>query len=148
MPVKFDGYLTVLFVADINRARDFYQNVIGLEYEHGDDNSCAFIMGPDALLLINHSAADDLLSPADVDHDTGRGARSVIVTRVDDVDAVYEELRSKGVEFIRVPEDRWWGMRCAHFKDPDGNVWEIHKRLGEADRDLRESSGPPGELTA
>jgi uncharacterized glyoxalase superfamily protein PhnB len=50
----------------------------------------------------------------------------VIVTSVDDVDALYHELRAKGVEFIRAPEDRWWGKRCAHFKDPDGHVWEIH----------------------
>lgn len=131
MPVKFDGYLTVLFVENVDRAREFYQNVIGLEFEHGDDNSVAFTLGPDSLLLINHAAADHLLSPADVDHNTGHGARSVIVTPVDDVDALYAELRAKGVEFIRVPEDRWWGMRCAHFKDPDGNVWEIHKRLTE-----------------
>jgi len=24
------------------------------------------------------------------------------------------------------PEDRHWGLRCAHFKDPDGNVCEIY----------------------
>jgi lactoylglutathione lyase len=134
MPVKFDGYLTVLFVSDIQRARDFYENVVGLDYEHSDDNSVGFSMGPDSLLLINHTAADDLLSPAEVDHDGRHGARSVVVTAVDDVDALYEELRSKGVEFIRIPEDRRWGMRTAHFKDPDGNVWEIHTRLRERER--------------
>lgn len=127
--MKFDGYLAVLFVKDLDRQREFYENVMGLEREHGDDNSVAFILGPDALLLINHAAADDLLTPADVDHGDARGARSVMVTVVDDVDAVYDELRAKGVEFIRAPEDRSWGMRCAHFKDPEGNVWEIHKRL-------------------
>jgi hypothetical protein len=25
---------------------------------------------------------------------------------------------------------RSWATRCAHFRDPDGQVWEIHKRLG------------------
>lgn len=131
MALKCNGYLTLLFVRDIKRSRDFYENVIGLEFEHGNDNSAAFKLGPDALLLLDHSGADDLLSPADVDHGTPHGATSVTVTAVDDVDALYEELRSKGVEFIRAPEDRWWGMRCAHFKDPDGNVWEIHTRLEE-----------------
>jgi lactoylglutathione lyase len=125
MPLKCNGYMTLLFVQDIERARDFYENVIGLELEHGNDNSCAFILGADALLLLDHSGANDLLSTADVGHDARRGAKSVIVTSVDDVDALYEELRSKGVEFIRAPEDRWWGKRCAHFKDPDGHVWEI-----------------------
>lgn len=129
MPLKCDGYMALLFVKDIKRSREFYENVLGLEFQHGDDRSAAFILGPDALLLLDHSGADDLLSPADVEHDTPRNARSVTVTSVDDVDALYEELLAKGVEFIRAPEDRWWGKRCAHFKDPDGNVWEIHTDL-------------------
>jgi lactoylglutathione lyase len=131
MPLNSDGYMTLLFVADLQRSRDFYQNILGLQYEHGDDEGCAFILGPDALLLLDHKGADDLLTAADVDHGTAHGARSVIITSVEDVDAVYEELRSKGVEFIRTPEDRSWGKRCAHFKDPDGNVWEIHADLPE-----------------
>jgi lactoylglutathione lyase len=126
MPLKSDGYMTLLIVKDLQRSRDFYESVLGLEFEHGDDNSASFILGPDALLLLDSGGADDLLGPADVEHDGRRGARSVIVTSVDDVDALYDELRAKGVEFIRTPEDRWWGKRCAHFKDPDGHVWEIH----------------------
>jgi lactoylglutathione lyase len=127
MPVKYDGYLMVLFTKDFARARDFYQNVMGLEYKHGEDGVDAYFeLGPDGFLLISHDTADNLLSPADVDHDPARGARSVIVAPVEDVDAAYEELRVKGVEFIRAPEDRPWGLRCAHFKDPEGNVWEIH----------------------
>ncbi len=54
-----------------------------------------------------------------------------ILQPVEDVDATYEEVRAKGVEFIRTPETRSWGMRCAHFKDPDGNAWEINKWLEE-----------------
>jgi lactoylglutathione lyase len=127
MPVKYDGYLVVLFTKDLGRARDFYENVMGLAYKHGEDGVDAYFeLGPDGFLLISHDTADDLLSPADVDHEPARGARSVIAAPVEDVDAAYEELRAKGVEFIRAPEDRPWGLRCAHLKDPEGNVWELH----------------------
>jgi lactoylglutathione lyase len=127
MPIKYDGYLIVLFTKDLGRARDFYQNVMGLEYKHGEDGVDAYFeLGPDGFLLISQDGADDLLSPADVDHEPARGARSVIVSPVADVDAAYEELLAKGVQFIRAPEDRPWGLRCAHFKDPEGNVWELH----------------------
>jgi lactoylglutathione lyase len=126
MPIKYDGYLAVLFVSDLDRARDFYQNVLGLELGNADDEGAYFSLGPDGLMVISHETADDLLSAADVDRGPARGGRSVLATTVEDVDAAYEELRAKGVEFIRVPEDRDWGLRCAHFKDPDGNVWEIH----------------------
>jgi catechol 2,3-dioxygenase-like lactoylglutathione lyase family enzyme len=131
MSLRFSGYIAVLFVADLGRARDFYEKVMGLELGYADDTSAAFNLDPDTLLLLNHAGADNLLSPGDVDHSAGRGARSVLASRVEDVDAAYEELRSKGVEFIRPPENRSWGLRCAHFKDPEGNVWEIHAALGE-----------------
>jgi uncharacterized glyoxalase superfamily protein PhnB len=48
---------------------------------------------------------------------------------VDDVDELHAELAAKGVEFVREPIDREWGLRTAHFKDPDGNVWEIAQQL-------------------
>jgi lactoylglutathione lyase len=132
MAVKFDGYLNVLFVSDYDRARAFYRDVIGLEYVHGTEGVDAYFqIGPDGLLLISQDTADDLLSPVDVDHEPARGARLVIATGVEDVDATYAELRTKGVEFIREPEDRHWGLRCAHFKDPEGNVWEIHAPVKE-----------------
>jgi uncharacterized glyoxalase superfamily protein PhnB len=127
MAVKYDGYLNVLFVADLGRARDFYQNVMGLECLNTTEGVDAFFkIGQDNLLLLAGQTADDLLSPGDVDHGPARGGRFVMATAVDDVDAAYEELRSRGAEFIRAPEDRHWGLRCAHFKDLDGNVWEIH----------------------
>jgi lactoylglutathione lyase len=127
LAIKYDGYLNVLFVADYKRARDFYQNVMGLEFVHGQDDVDAFFkVGSAGLMLIAHETADDLLGPCDVDHREARGGRFVMATGVDDVDAAYAELLAKGTEFIRPPEDRHWGFRCAHFKDPDGNVWEIH----------------------
>jgi len=131
MALKFDnGYMMVLFVKDYDRQRSFYRDVIGLEYVHGQEGVDAYFqLGPDGLLLISQDTADDLLSPVDVDHDPDRGARSVFVTDVGDVDAAYAELRARGVEFIREPEDRHWGLRCAHFKDPEGNVWEIHAHI-------------------
>ena len=127
MAIKYDGYLNVLFVADYKRARDFYENVMGLEFVQGTDGVDAYFkVGSAGLMLIAHETADDLLSPQDVDHQTARGGRFVMATDVDDVDAAYAELLAKGTEFIRAPQDRHWGLRCAHFKDPDGNVWEIH----------------------
>jgi lactoylglutathione lyase len=132
MAIKYDGYLNVLFVADYRRARDFYENVMGLECAFGTDGVDAYFpIGSGALMLIARETADALLSPADVDHEAARGGRFVMATGVDDVDAAYEELQARGAQFIRVPEDRHWGLRCAHFTDPDGNVWEIHAPVSQ-----------------
>ena len=42
MAVKYDGYLNVLIVADLARARDFYKDVMGLELVNSEDGVDAF----------------------------------------------------------------------------------------------------------
>jgi uncharacterized glyoxalase superfamily protein PhnB len=49
----------------------------------------------------------------------------VFTIGVDDVDAMSEMLKTRGVELINGPMDRPWGIRTASFADPDGHIWEI-----------------------
>ena len=49
---------------------------------------------------------------------------------MEDVDAAYEALKARGVSLLRPPTDRPWGLRTAHFADPEGNLWEIHQPIG------------------
>jgi len=56
--------------------------------------------------------------------------RVALIFHVDDVDEVHRWLRDKGVTFINAPTDRPdWGIRAAHFRDPDGNLLEIYTDL-------------------
>jgi catechol 2,3-dioxygenase-like lactoylglutathione lyase family enzyme len=126
----FEGHFLVLFVKDIDRARDFYEHKVGFTFDKGDERSAGMINGPDFLLLLNHDGADEMLGSDGVNHGELRSARQVIVAPVENVDEAYAALRARGVEFVRPPEDRAWGMRAAYFKDPDENIWEIHHRIG------------------
>jgi uncharacterized glyoxalase superfamily protein PhnB len=45
----------------------------------------------------------------------------------ENVDFDYQQLRSKGVQFIQEPKTQVHGQRTAFFKDPDGNIWEIQQ---------------------
>jgi catechol 2,3-dioxygenase-like lactoylglutathione lyase family enzyme len=66
--ITYDGHLNVLLVADYRRARDFYQNVMGLELVSGTGGVDAFFkIGPDGLMLISNYTAGDRLSSGDVD---------------------------------------------------------------------------------
>lgn len=49
--------------------------------------------------------------------------------KVKDVDAVYDELKLRGVGFLYDPKNQPWGRRTACFADPDGNCWEIAQEL-------------------
>jgi lactoylglutathione lyase len=56
--------------------------------------------------------------------------RVAMIFQVKDVDEVYRRLKDKGVTFINPPLDRPdWGIRAAHFRDPDGNLLEIYTDL-------------------
>jgi lactoylglutathione lyase len=56
--------------------------------------------------------------------------RVALIFGVADVDATTAELRKKGVVFVSEPHDRKdWGIRVAHFRDPDGNLIEINHGL-------------------
>ncbi|PWH83063.1 glyoxalase/bleomycin resistance/extradiol dioxygenase family protein [Algibacter marinivivus] len=39
----------------------------------------------------------------------------------DNLDALVEKLKKKGVKFDSLPEDKFWLWREAHLQDPDGN---------------------------
>jgi catechol 2,3-dioxygenase-like lactoylglutathione lyase family enzyme len=125
--MKPDGYMPILIVSDLARSRAFYEDVMGFQYVDGDDTSAFFRCGDDVFVLNNYAGAEMMMTPDAVDHESRTAARTINSTGVESVDAVYEELASKGVEFIRPPEDRWWGKRVAFFRDPDGHVWEIHQ---------------------
>jgi catechol 2,3-dioxygenase-like lactoylglutathione lyase family enzyme len=121
--------VVVLFVTDLERAKAFYQDALGLTVMFEDDAAAAFQLDNMQLHLLSIAGAQDLLTNEAVAAQPSAGAGSQLVAFVDDVDAAYADLTAKGVEFIRQPEDRFWGMRTAHFRDPDGHVWEISRQV-------------------
>jgi len=50
----------------------------------------------------------------------GKGFAGTIFLTTDDCHASYEELKSRGVEFVETPEERPYGID-ASFRDPSGN---------------------------
>jgi len=49
-----------------------------------------------------------------------KGFAGTIFLATDDIDADYQELKSRGVEFTEEPEERPYGIDSA-FRDPSGN---------------------------
>ena len=54
--------------------------------------------------------------------------RSHCVVFVNDVDKEYEDLKQRGVHFVKPPTTQPGGWRTAHFEDPEENLWEISQR--------------------
>jgi catechol 2,3-dioxygenase-like lactoylglutathione lyase family enzyme len=122
-----------LFVEDKDRAKSFYETALELQPAHDDETEVMFRLANTLLFLTNVSEAARMIAPAVVGN-PHQGPRHVFAIIVDDVDAVCEELKAKGIGLLNGPEDRPWGMRTANFQDPDGYVWEIATELPEAPR--------------
>ena len=112
-----------LFVRDLNSTKDFYRQVFGLPVHFEDPNSAVFKFGNTLINLLDEPAARDLIEPLPVAE--AAGARYQLTIDVEDVDATFADYRSRGVNFLRGPEYRPWGVRTATFQDPAGHLWEI-----------------------
>ena len=68
-----------------------------------------------------------LAPPANPDHVSG--FMNILVA---DIDAVYEQWRARGAEFLTPPIDRGPEIRC-YMRDPDGHLIEVGELVARAD---------------
>ncbi len=120
----------VLFVQDLARCTAFYRDTFNLPYQGSDAQSASFLLEEGLyLILLSPEGAADLLGTQGNALSIEGGPRGLLAASVADVDAAYEELKAKGVTFVRPPTDQPWGLRTAHFADPEGNLWEINQSI-------------------
>jgi lactoylglutathione lyase len=121
-----------LLVSDVPACLSFYRDVLGMQVLWADEDGhyVSFQTG-DIVLALNRKQA-----MAQVVGSTDRPVRAdgqdpmALVLAVDDVDTAYRELTAQGIAFVTQPMDRpHWGIRTAHFRDPDGNLIEINGPL-------------------
>ncbi len=51
--------------------------------------------------------------------------RTYFAVFVEDADKEHEDLKAKGVHFVKPPTTQPWGQRIAYFEDLEVNLWEI-----------------------
>ncbi len=120
---------TVVFVQDIAKCTTFYRDTLKLPYAGSDANSSTFLLQERYLILLSISGATDLLGSDPSGFKIDGNPRVVLAAGVEDVNAAYEVLKAEGVTFLRPPTDQPWGLRTAHFADPEGNLWEINQSV-------------------
>jgi catechol 2,3-dioxygenase-like lactoylglutathione lyase family enzyme len=120
----------VVFAQDLARCTEFYRDTFKLQYQGSDAHSSSFLLEEGLyLILLSPEGAADLLGTQANELKIEGGARGLLAAGVADVNAAYEELKVKGVTFVRPPTDQRWGLRTAHFADPEGNLWEINQSI-------------------
>jgi predicted enzyme related to lactoylglutathione lyase len=121
-----------LWVHDQDEALDFYTKKVGLEVQ--TDVTVAemgnfrwLVVGPVGqadvgivLMAIPGPPVMDEATADDVRRLMARGFAGTVFLTTDDINATYDELTGRGVEFTEKPEQRPYGIDSA-FRDPSGN---------------------------
>ena len=127
---------TLLWVHDQDEALAFYTEKLGWEVRSDVTlpevgNYRWLTVGPpgqaDVALVLNA-----IPGPPVMDEETAEQVRNLmakghagtLLLTSDDVEATYEELRARGVEFVEPPEGRPYGIDSA-FRDPSGNFLRL-----------------------
>jgi catechol 2,3-dioxygenase-like lactoylglutathione lyase family enzyme len=114
-----------LAVSDLDRAKDFYENVLGLKKAGPELGEGAILYGTgNAMVLVYRSEF------------AGTNKATAAAWEVgDDFDRVVDDLRSRGVTFEHYDDlpdttrdgdvHHMGGGKAVWFKDPDGNILNV-----------------------
>ncbi len=122
----------VLFVEDLERSLGFYRDTLGLEVRHRAEGYAELAVDGPKFALLERWRVPALVGDAEALRPPAGAHEAEVAFLVDDVDAVYGELRARDVVFVCAPTDRPWSQRTAYFKDPDGHLIEIAQNLKRA----------------
>ena len=107
----------IVAVADIDRARQFYEQVLGLSLIKADPGLLSFKTGSTTLIVYKSDFA-------------GTNQANAVVWGVgDEIESITTDLKAKGVQFEHYPGMDLQGdihvagdFRMVWLKDPDGNI--------------------------
>lgn len=121
-----------IYVRDQDEALTFYVDKLGFKV-HTDVKNGAYrwltVQHPEQPsfqlgLYVPGPPTLDAASAQSLKALVAKGAMPPLVMVVDDCQATYEQLKSKGVEFTQEPIARF-GNVDAGFRDPSGNGWKM-----------------------
>ncbi|MFN4283030.1 MAG: VOC family protein [Alphaproteobacteria bacterium] len=130
--------LVTLGVADLERARRFYEDGLGWRKNNPQAEVAFYQAGG---MVVALWARDDLAKDANLAAE-GAGFRALSLaynarSRAE-VDAVMAEAKAAGAAVTKPAAQTPWGGYAGYFADPDGHLWEVaHNPFWTIDADGR-----------
>ena len=112
----------MIAVKDLDRARKFYEETLGLEAKEEMGGEVLTAQSGDTTISIYRSEF------------AGTNKATALTFEVDDIDSEVRELKEKGIFFEKYDVEgleprgdiyEGEGMKTAWFKDPDGNILSL-----------------------
>ena len=117
--------LVTLGVADLRRARHFYENGLGWTPGFASDDVVFYETGGPIIGLWSRSA---LAADAQIEDDDASFSGIALAHNVRsraDVETVLAEAAAAGAAILKSAEDTPWGGYSGYFADLDGHLWEV-----------------------
>ena len=115
-------------VADLERAIDFYEGVLGWKAEPDQEGVAFFDLGGVVLSLYPHAElakdAGDGFAGAPSGPYKGFALAHNARSR-EEVDEIFARLEGRGATIVKAPEDAFWGGYSGYFEDSEGYRWEV-----------------------
>src|SRR5438093_10881411 len=119
--------ITMVMVSDMDRSVRFYRDTVGLKLRFQSPDWTEFDVGSTTLALHGGGV------PGSPEKERYAG-RASIGFNVENVDKIFEELKSKGVRVVMPPTQRpGEGIRIAVMLDPDGLPVSFSQTVSQAE---------------
>ena len=115
-----------LGVADLQRARRFYEKGLGWTASLAGDKDVAFFQANG--LVIALWGRGNLAKDANLADDGGGFSGIALAHNVrsrEEVDAVLAKAGHAGARILKPGQATFWGGYAGYFADPDGHMWEV-----------------------
>lgn len=121
--------LITIWTNDIDKMKNFYNQVLGFRIENDLGNYVEF-ENDGARFAICMRNVMYVYSSEYRKESFGQGFELAFpCENPNDVDKSFKELISKGAISVHEPQDMPWNQRTALFADPDGNIHEIFAEI-------------------
>ena len=117
--------LVTLGVADIERARRFYE-ALGFKASAASAESVTFFdAGGVVLALFGHAALAEDATVGNSEPGFSGVALAHNARSEGEVEAVLAEAAAAGGKLVKPAHKAFWGGTSGYFADPDGHLWEV-----------------------
>lgn len=124
---------TRLLITKFKECFIFYRDVMGFPVLWGEESGtyADFDAGGHKLAMFKREPMAEAISTAKPIPKPEGQDYVCLVFAVEDVDTAYRILVEKGITPLNQPHCREdWGIKCFHFRDPDGNLIEVNRDFG------------------
>ena len=118
-------------MTNVERARDFYRDVLGLELRVDVPQTYAEFVSEGVTIGLYRT---DLMSQRVGERWVGGPGGAVLCVAVEDAARAFKTLVGRGaIPVADAHDEAAWSLRVAYVADPDGHVIELDQRLATAD---------------